>query len=154
MIESALIRAFTAVRHGRFLSCGADSDQPAVAMLPARCGPTSCVMISASAPPTPTTAIKFFEPEGYSCPTSPISASEALLEAPTSELLGRNPTASAGRNAHRRQLPGSLHRFRQSHPAAHIRLNDLLIVVDCDQRGRLKVAPDCPVGAWPSLISR
>jgi len=99
-------------RHGRVL-LGVPT--PAVAMLTARCGPT-WVMILGLAQPYADNGIKFFDPDGTSCPTRPRPRIEGAVEAPTSELLAQ--TDRIGRATRIDSAQERYIEVAQQHPAA------------------------------------
>ncbi len=144
MIESALMSGFTAVGMDVFLL--GPMPTPAVAMLTRSLRADLGVMISASHNPYADNGIKFFDPDGYKLSDEAEQRIEALLEAPTSELLAPTRPHRPG-DAHR-QRPGALHRVRQAHPAAQHPPQRSAHRRRLRQRRRLQGGARCPVGAW------
>jgi phosphoglucosamine mutase len=138
MIESALMSGFTAVGMDVFLL--GPMPTPAVAMLTRSLRADLGVMISASHNPYADNGIKFFDPDGYKLSDEAEQRIEALLEAPTSELLAqpdRIGRATRIDSAQERYIE-----FAKRTLPRNIRLNDLRIVVDCANGAGYKVAPD------------
>src|ERR671935_2345829 len=93
MIESALMSGFTAVGMDVFLL--GPMPTPAVAMLTRSLRADLGVMISASHNPFADNGIKLFDPDGYKLSDEAEGQIEALMAAPTDQLLA--PAAGIGR---------------------------------------------------------
>src|SRR5262245_36206218 len=138
MIESALMSGFTAVGMDVFLL--GPMPTPAVAMLTRSLRADLGVMISASHNPYADNGIKFFDPDGYKLSDEAEGQIEALMDAPTQDLL-----ASADRIGRATRIDSAQERyieFAKRTLPRNIRLNDLRIVIDCANGAGYKVAPD------------
>jgi len=138
MIESALMSGFTAVGMDVFLL--GPMPTPAVAMLTRSLRADLGVMISASHNPYADNGIKLFDPDGYKLSDEAESQIEALMDAPTGELL-----ASADRIGRAKRIESAQERYIEYAKrtlARNIRLNDLRVVIDCANGAGYQVAPD------------
>jgi phosphoglucosamine mutase len=138
MIESAMMSGFTAVGMDVFLL--GPMPTPAVAMLTRSLRADLGVMISASHNPYADNGIKLFDPDGYKLSDEAEAQIEALMEAPTGELL-----ASADRIGRAKRIESAQERYIEYAKrtlARNIRLNDLRVVIDCANGAGYQVAPD------------
>jgi phosphoglucosamine mutase len=138
MIESALMSGFTAVGMDVFLL--GPMPTPAVAMLTRSLRADLGVMISASHNPYADNGIKLFDPDGYKLSDEAEGQIEALMEAPSGELL-----ASAERIGRAKRIESAQERYIEYAKrtlARNIRLNDLRVVIDCANGAGYQVAPD------------
>lgn len=138
MIESALMSGFTAVGMDVFLL--GPMPTPAVAMLTRSLRADLGVMISASHNPYVDNGIKFFDPDGYKLSDEVEKQIEALMEAPTADLLA--PSDRIGRATRIDSAQERYIEFAKRTLPRNIRLNDLRIVIDCANGAGYKVAPD------------
>ena len=138
MIESALMSGFTAVGMDVFLL--GPMPTPAVAMLTRSLRADLGVMISASHNPYEDNGIKLFDPDGYKLSDEAEGQIEALMAAPTDQLL-----APADRIGRAKRIESAQERYieyaKRTLPR-NIRLNDLRVVVDCANGAGYQVAPD------------
>jgi phosphoglucosamine mutase len=138
MIESALLSGFTSVGMDVFLL--GPMPTPAVAMLTRSMRADLGVMISASHNPYEDNGIKFFDPDGYKLSDETEAEIEALIEAPSSELM-----ASSDRIGRASRIDSAQERyieFAKRTLAKNLRLDGLRIVVDCANGAAYKVAPE------------
>ncbi|HEU4377745.1 MAG TPA: phosphoglucosamine mutase [Hyphomicrobiaceae bacterium] len=138
MIESALLSGFTAVGMDVFLL--GPMPTPAVAMLTRSLRADLGVMISASHNQYADNGIKFFDPDGYKLSDGVERQIEALMEAPTADLLA--PSDRIGRATRIDSAQERYIEFAKRTLPRNIRLNDLRIVIDCANGAGYKVAPD------------
>ncbi len=137
MLEAALMSGFTSVGCEVFLL--GPMPTPAVAMLTRSMRADMGVMISASHNPFADNGIKFFDADGFKLSDERELAIEALMEAPSEELLvaaeaiGR---ASRVESAQERYIE-----FAKRTLPRNLRLNDMRIVIDCAHGAGYKVAP-------------
>src|SRR5258706_11913830 len=140
MIESALMSGFTAVGMDVFLL--GPMPTPAVAMLTRSLRADLGVMISASHNPYEDNGIKIFDPDGYKLSDEAEAQIEALMVAPTDQLL-----APADRIGRAKRIESAQERYieyaKRTLPR-NIPLNDLRVVVDCANGAGYQVAPDAP----------
>ena len=143
MIESALMSGFTAVGVDVFLL--GPMPTPAVAMLTRSLRADLGVMISASHNPYEDNGIKIFDPDGYKLSDEAEAQIEALMAAPTDQLL-----ASADRIGRAKRIESAQERYieyaKRTLPR-NIRLNDLRVVVDCANAPAIR-SPPTPCGSW------
>jgi phosphoglucosamine mutase len=138
MIESALMSGFTAVGMDVFLL--GPMPTPAVAMLTRSLRADLGVMISASHNPFADNGIKLFDPDGYKLSDEAEGQIEALMEAPTADLL-----AAPDRIGRAKRIESAQERyieFAKRTLPRNIRLNGLRVVVDCANGAGYQVAPD------------
>jgi phosphoglucosamine mutase len=138
MIESALMSGFTAVGMDVFLL--GPMPTPAVAMLTRSLRADLGVMISASHNPSADNGIKLFDPDGYKLSDEAEAQIEALMEAPTGELLA--PADRIGRAKRIESAQERYIEYAKRTLARNIRLNDLRVVIDCANGAGYQVAPD------------
>jgi phosphoglucosamine mutase len=138
MIESALMSGFTAVGMDVFLL--GPMPTPAVAMLTRSLRADLGVMISASHNPSADNGIKLFDPDGYKLSDEAETQIEALMEAPTGELLA--PAERIGRAKRIESAQERYIEYAKRTLARNIRLNDLRVVIDCANGAGYQVAPD------------
>jgi phosphoglucosamine mutase len=138
MIESALMSGFTAVGMDVFLL--GPMPTPAVAMLTRSLRADLGVMISASHNPYADNGIKLFDPDGYKLSDEAERQIEALMEAPSGELLA--PAERIGRAKRIESAQERYIEFAKRTLARNIRLNDLRVVIDCANGAGYQVAPD------------
>ena len=138
MIESALMSGFTAVGMDVFLL--GPMPTPAVAMLTRSLRADLGVMISASHNPYADNGIKLFDPDGYKLSDEAEGEIEAMMDAPTRDLL-----ASADKIGRAKRIESAQERyveFAKRTLARNIRLNGLRVVIDCANGAGYGVAPD------------
>jgi phosphoglucosamine mutase len=138
MIESAMMSGFTAVGMDVFLL--GPMPTPAVAMLTRSLRADLGVMISASHNPFADNGIKLFDPDGYKLSDEAEGQIEALMEAPTADLL-----AAPDRIGRAKRIESAQERyieFAKRTLPRNIRLNGLRVVVDCANGAGYQVAPD------------
>src|SRR4029079_18969700 len=138
IIESALAYGRNGVGMDVFLL--GPMPTPAVAMLTRSLRADLGVMISASHNPYADNGIKLFDPDGYKLSDEAERQIEALMEAPSGELL-----ASAERIGRAKRIESAQERYIEYAKrtlARNIRLNDLRVVIDCANGAGYKVAPD------------
>src|SRR5262245_46863103 len=138
MIESALMSGFTAVGMDVFLL--GPMPTPAVAMLTRSLRADLGVMISASHNPSADNGIKLFDPDGYKLSDEAEAQIEALMEAPSGELLA--PAERIGRAKRIESAQERYIEYAKRTLARNIRLNDLRVVIDCANGAGYQVAPD------------
>ena len=138
MIKSALMSGFTAVGMDVFLL--GPMPTPAVAMLTRSLRADLGVMISASHNPSADNGIKLFDPDGYKLSDEAEAQIEALMEAPTGELLA--PADRIGRAKRIESAQERYIEYAKRTLARNIRLNDLRVVIDCANGAGYQVAPD------------
>ena len=138
MIESALMSGFTAVGMDVFLL--GPMPTPAVAMLTRSLRADLGVMISASHNPYEDNGIKLFDPDGYKLSDEAEGQIEALMSAPTDQLLA--PADSIGRAKRIESAQERYIEYAKRTLPRNIRLNDLRVVVDCANGAGYQVAPD------------
>ena len=113
---------------------------PAVAMLTRSLRADLGVMISASHNPYEDNGIKLFDPDGYKLSDEAEGQIEALMAAPTDQLL-----APADRIGRAKRIESAQERYieyaKRTLPR-NIRLNDLRVVIDCANGAGYQVAPD------------
>jgi phosphoglucosamine mutase len=113
---------------------------PAVAMLTRSLRADLGVMISASHNPFADNGIKLFDPEGYKLSDEAEGQIEALMEAPTAELLA--PPDKIGRAKRIESAQERYIEYAKRTLPRDIRLNDLRVVIDCANGAGYQVAPD------------
>ena len=138
MIESALMSGFTAVGMDVFLL--GPMPTPAVAMLTRSLRADLGVMISASHNPYEDNGIKLFDPDGYKLSDEAEGQIEALMAAPTDQLLA--PADRIGRAKRIESAQERYIEFAKRTLPRNIRLNDLRVVIDCANGAGYQVAPD------------
>ena len=143
MIELALMSGFTAVGMDVFLL--GPMPTPAVAMLTRSLRADLGVMISASHNPYADNGIKLFDPDGYKLSDEAEAQIEALMEAPTGELLA--PADRIGRakrieSAQERYIEYAKRTLAAQHPPQRSARRHRL-----RQRRRLPGGARCAVGA-------
>ncbi|MEM9028782.1 MAG: phosphoglucosamine mutase [Pseudomonadota bacterium] len=137
MLEAALMSGFTAV--GCDVLLLGPMPTPAVAMLTRSMRADMGVMISASHNPFEDNGIKFFDSDGFKLSDEHELAVEALMEAPSEDLLvtpseiGR---ASRVESAQERYIE-----FAKRTLPRNLRLDGLRIVIDCAHGAGYRVAP-------------
>jgi len=113
---------------------------PAVAMLTRSLRADLGVMISASHNPYEDNGIKLFDPDGYKLSDEAEGQIEALMGAPTTDML-----VPADRIGRAKRIESAQERYieyaKRTLPR-NIRLNDLRVVVDCANGAGYQVAPD------------
>ncbi|MGE0698195.1 MAG: phosphoglucosamine mutase [Hyphomicrobiaceae bacterium] len=138
MIESALLSGFTSVGMDVFLL--GPMPTPAVAMLTRSMRADLGVMISASHNPYEDNGIKFFDPDGYKLSDEMEAEIEALIDAPSTDLMAtsdRIGRATRIESAQERYIE-----FAKRTLPKNLRLDGLRIVVDCANGAAYKVAPE------------
>ncbi len=138
MIESALLSGFTAVGIDVFLL--GPMPTPAVAMLTRSMRADLGVMISASHNPYEDNGIKFFDPDGYKLSDEMEAEIEALIEAPSDQLMATPD--KIGRATRIESAQERYIEFAKRTLAKNLRLDGLRIVVDCANGAAYKVAPE------------
>jgi phosphoglucosamine mutase len=138
MIESALLSGFTSVGMDVFLL--GPMPTPAVAMLTRSMRADLGVMISASHNPYEDNGIKFFDPDGYKLSDETEAEIEALIDAPSSELMA--PSDKIGRATRIESAQERYIEYAKRTLPKNLRLNGLRIVVDCANGAAYKVAPE------------
>ena len=138
MIESALMSGFTAVGMDVFLL--GPMPTPAVAMLTRSLRADLGVMISASHNPSADNGIKLFDRDGYKLSDEAEADIEALIAAPSSDLL-----VDAEKIGRAKRIESAQERyieFAKRTLPRNIRLNNLRVVIDCANGAAYQVAPD------------
>ena len=136
MIESAMMSGFTAVGMDVFLL--GPMPTPAVAMLTRSLRADLGVMISASHNPFADNGIKLFDPDGYKLSDEAEGQIEALMEAPTADLL-----AAPDRIGRAKRIESAQERYIEfAKRTRDIDLAGLRVVVDCANGAGYQVAPD------------
>jgi phosphoglucosamine mutase len=138
MIESALMSGFTAVGMDVFLL--GPMPTPAVAMLTRSLRADLGVMISASHNHYADNGIKLFDPDGYKLSDEAEGRIEALMAAPTAELLA--PADKIGRAKRIESAQERYIEYAKRTLSRDIRFNDLRVVIDCANGAGYQVAPD------------
>ena len=138
MIESALMSGFTSVGMDVFLL--GPMPTPAVAMLTRSLRADLGVMISASHNPFADNGIKLFDPDGYKLSDEAEGQIEALMAAPTEELLA--PADQIGRAKRIESAQERYIEYAKRTLPRDIRLNDMRVVIDCANGAGYQVAPD------------
>jgi len=98
------------------------------------------VMISASHNPSEDNGIKLFDPDGYKLSDEAEGQIEALMVAPTDQLLV--PAARIGRAKRIESAQERYIEYAKRTLPRDIRLNDLRVVIDCANGAGYQVAPD------------
>jgi len=138
MIESAMMSGFTAVGMDVFLL--GPMPTPAVAMLTRSLRADLGVMISASHNPYEDNGIKLFDAEGYKLSDEVEARIEAMIEAPSEELM-----TSADRIGRATRVESAQERyieFAKRTLPRNLTLDGLRIVIDCANGAGYKVAPE------------
>src|SRR5213594_2497707 len=138
MLEPALTAGF--ITMGMDVVLVGPLPTPAIAMLTRSLRADLGVMISASHNPYADNGIKLFDPVGYKLSDEAEGQIEALMEAPTGELL-----ASADRIGRAKRIESAQERYIEYAKrtlARNIRLDDLRVVIDCANGAGYQVAPD------------
>jgi phosphoglucosamine mutase len=138
MIESALLSGFTAVGMDVFLL--GPMPTPAVAMLTRSMRADLGVMISASHNPYEDNGIKFFDPDGYKLSDEVEAEIEALIEAPSGDLMAASN--HIGRATRIESAQERYIEYAKRTLSKNLRLDGLRIVVDCANGAAYKVAPE------------
>ncbi len=137
MIESALMSGFTAVGMDVFLL--GPMPTPAIAMLTKSLRADLGVMISASHNAYHDNGIKLFDPDGYKLSDELEKRIEAMIDAPTDQLLVQ--ADSIGRATRVESAQERYIEFAKRTLPRNLRLNGLRIVIDCANGAGYKVAP-------------
>ena len=138
MIESALLSGFTSVGMDVFLL--GPMPTPAVAMLTRSMRADLGVMISASHNPYEDNGIKFFDPDGYKLSDETEAEIEALIDAPSTELMATSE--KIGRATRIESAQERYIEYAKRTLSKNLRLDGLRIVVDCANGAAYKVAPE------------
>src|SRR5438045_5741033 len=138
MMESAMVAGFTSV--GMDVVLLGPMPTPAVAMLTRSLRADLGVMISASHNPYEDNGIKLFDPDGYKLSDEAEGQIEALMGAPTAQML-----APADRIGRAKRIESAQERYieyaKRTLPR-NISLNELRVVVDCANGAGYQVAPE------------
>jgi len=138
MIETALMSGFTSVGMDVFQL--GPMPTPAVAMLTRSLRADLGVMISASHNPYEDNGIKFFDPDGYKLSDETELEIEALMDAPSEDLLAE--ADGIGRATRVESAQERYIEFAKRTLPRNIRFDGLRIVIDCANGAAYKVAPE------------